>query len=80
MTDQQIDALIRLLSATGKTIDEIAEMGKRVVRKTTYGNIDFEHWMDEQPQKVTARGECAYCSTEWWGAPDMKCPNCFPNP
>ena len=38
-TDQQREALMRLLSATGRPIEEIARMGRSVVTKPTFGKL-----------------------------------------
>jgi hypothetical protein len=47
LTVQQRTALMLLLSATGLPLDELSRVGQRVIEKTTYGNIAFEHWKSE---------------------------------
>lgn len=79
VTDQQRLALVRMLDGTGKSLDEIAEMGKKVVAMNTFGRTAFEYWVDEgKVEKITVKSECSFCMSEWWGPPDMKCPKCFP--
>lgn len=80
ITEQQRDALVRLLSATGDSIDEIALRAKQVVRHHTYGTIAFEHWItreEEEQDEIKARFDCRFCGTVWWGRPGSKCPSCF---
>ena len=64
-TDQQREALMRLLSATGRPIEEIARMGRSVVTKPTFGNIAFEHWEleDDRPRlnRVPEKEPDRYC-------------------
>ena len=78
LTPQQRHALMLMLSGTGKTLGEIAEMGKRVIGKKTFGGIAFEHWVSEEDVEISkAKGKCSYCGREWWGVPGAKCPSCF---
>jgi hypothetical protein len=44
LTDQQREALMRLLHGMGLPLEEIARMGAVVAGETTYGTIAFEHW------------------------------------
>jgi len=77
LTDQERNVLMRLLADTGETIEEIKARAKRVLRRYTYGNIAFEHWMAEQ-ETVKMKADCNYCGAEWWGPPGTRCPTCFP--
>lgn len=47
LTPQERRALMLLLSDTGLPLTELARVGQRVIEKTTYGNIAFEHWKSE---------------------------------
>jgi hypothetical protein len=70
LTDQQREALMRLLHDTGLNIATIAEMGRKVIGKTTYGNIAFEHWKNEIVEGVHRQPD-----TE----PDRYCLDCESN-
>lgn len=79
-TDQQRDALVRLIAGEGWTLEEIAERGRALIRRHTFGSIAFEHWKtneEEASQEIKARFQCSYCGTEWWGLGGSQCPTCF---
>ncbi len=80
LTDQQREALVRLLHGTGKSIAEIAEMGRRVVERNTFGRMAFDCWVEQPAEvpKISIHLDCIYCGAEWWGPPGTRCPNCFP--
>jgi hypothetical protein len=86
LTVQERKALMLLLSATGLPIDELARVGQRVIEKTTYGNIAFEHWKSEMdfsginnhlPDSEPDR-YCVECG--WNHAWDYVCPKEQPHP
>lgn len=79
ISDKERNVLMRLLADTGETISEIRERAKRLLRRITYGNIAFEHWMAEE-DTIKAKWNCSYCGTEWWGPAGSKCPDCFGKP
>ena len=77
LTDQERNVLMRLLADSNESIEKIKDRARRVMRRYTYGNIAFEHWMQED-EGPKVKGDCIYCGSEWWGPVDQKCPKCFP--
>lgn len=78
--EQHRNALIRLLAGGDMTLEEISQAGRRLISRNTYGTIAYEHWLPDPPpvtEKISVRGDCVYCGSEWWGPPGMKCPRCF---
>ena len=43
--------LMRLLADTGESIAELKQRAQALVRRQTFGNIAFEHWMAEEPDR-----------------------------
>ena len=78
ITDQERNVLMRLLADSNESIEKIKERARRVMRRYTYGNIAYEHWMQED-EGPKVKGDCIYCGAEWWGPVGMRCPTCFPN-
>ena len=48
INDEERNALMRCLADTGESIGDINKRAQRLVRRPTYGNIAFEHWMIEE--------------------------------
>jgi hypothetical protein len=71
LTDQQREVLMRLLNDTGLPVAEIAKIGRKVIEKTTYGNIAWEHWRVE----IEARPKDRMPARE----PDRFCLDCDKN-
>jgi hypothetical protein len=79
LTPQQRHVLMLMLSNTEKSVEEIADLGRRVMERRTFGTIAFEHWVNDDDAEVSkAKGVCSYCGTEYWGRPGARCPQCFP--
>lgn len=77
LTSQQRHALMLMLSNTGKSIEEIAELGRKVMERKTYNTIAFEHWVGDDVELPKVELGCKYCGTKWWGKPNTKCPKCY---
>ena len=79
-TQQQKDALVRLIHGEGWGEAEIVRRARAVIRRHTFGSIAFEHWKtddEEAASEIKARFQCSYCGTEWWGLGGSNCPTCF---
>jgi predicted Zn-ribbon and HTH transcriptional regulator len=78
LTPQQRRVLMLLLSDTGKSIEEIATLGRKVMERKTFNTLAFEHWTEEEGVTLPkAKLGCKFCGTEYWGRPGAQCPRCF---
>jgi predicted Zn-ribbon and HTH transcriptional regulator len=78
LTPQQRHALMLLLADTGKSVEEIADLGRKVMERKTFNTLAFEHWTDEADVELPkAKLGCVYCGTEYWGRPNTRCPKCY---